>query len=494
MEKLDDLEKQFNELDKDSILTRNVIETVLMIPNVEMKERYIATLENRARQLKIITSFRRLFKDVEKEINASKDKDVKVVQKDKITHDEVANILMLENNLVVFENDICIYENGVYKRAEDIVYKKIIQIYPNANTYFRKEVYNYLLLIAPQAYFDRESGYINFKNGLYDLNKKELIPHTPSIFTMNQIPHNYNPNAEVHEKLKDTLLKIACNNELRYQTILQMIGYCMTTSVHLQKCFILYGKTAGNGKSTLQNIITALVGQQNVSVIPLDELTNNKFASGSIKGKLIDMGSEMSKEYLKDVSIFKQWVTGDEIAVEEKFKAKQKINPYAKFIFNANELPKVSDKTDGFYRRLHIILMEAKFNKTDNKSFKFADIVTEQAMEWLLKQSLNEFINMDDFANTNESDEIISKYKIENNSVLMYMQDSGNLKEIIKKNGYSFKRSILFADYKWWCEDSGYQKVGKSTFYNYLKNINGIAFKLLDGYDLIHFDKDIYKF
>ena len=309
---------------------------------------------------------------------------------------------------------------------------------------------------------------------------------------MNQIPHEYNPEAKEHELLKETLMKIACYKLERYNAILQMIGYCMTTSIHLQKCFILYGKTAGNGKSTLQNIITALIGQSNVSVIPLDELTNNKFASGAIKGKLVDMGSEMSKEYLKDVSTFKQWVTGDEIAIEEKFKAKQKINPYAKFIFNANELPKVSDKTDGFYRRLHIILMEAKFNKSENKAFKFSDIVTEEAMEWLLKESLQAFLNMDDFANTDESDEIINKYKIENNSVLMYIQDLGNIKEIIKKNGYSFKRNILFSDYKWWCEDSGYQRVGKTTFYNYLKSVNGITFNLLNGYDLVTFDKKIY--
>ena len=64
MEKLDDLEKQFSELDKDSILTENVIETVLMIPNAEMKERYIATLENRARELKISQNFKRLFKSI----------------------------------------------------------------------------------------------------------------------------------------------------------------------------------------------------------------------------------------------------------------------------------------------------------------------------------------------------------------------------------------------------------------------------------------------
>lgn len=494
MEKLDDLQKQFSELDKDSILTRNVIETVLMMPNVEMRERYITTLEDRARQLRIATSFKRFFKDVEKEFYASKGQDVKVVKKDKITHDEVAKLLMLENNLVVFENDVCIYEDGVYKRSEDIIHKKVIQAYPTANTYFRKEVYNYLLLIAPKAKFNRESGYINFKNGLFNLNKKELIPHTPSIFTMNQIPHNYNSNAETHEVLKETLLKIACNNELRYKTILQMIGYCMTTSIHLQKCFILYGKTAGNGKSTLQNIITALIGQQNVSVIPLDELTNNKFASGSIKGKLVDMGSEMSKEYLKDVSTFKQWVTGDEITIEEKFKPKQQINPYAKFIFNANELPKVSDKTDGFYRRLHIILMEAQFNKSDNKAFSFSDITTEEAMEWLLKESLNEFINMDEWDNIEESETIINEYKVENNSALMYIKDLGNLNDLIKKNGYSFRKNLLYADYKWWCQNSEYQQMNKNNFYNHLSKINGISFRILHGYDLVTFDKEVFSF
>lgn len=412
----------------------------------------------------------------------------------KVTFNEIGDKLLQEEKILNIEGDLCIYnKNGVYERDMAGIEKKVLNILPDANTYLRKEVWNYLLLKSTEVKFDREFGYINFKNGLFSIKDREIIPHTSDIITLNQIPHNYNPNIQVHELLKDTLMKIACHKEDRYKTILQMIGYCMTTSVHLQKCFVLYGKTAGNGKSTLQNIIADLVGHNNITAIALDELTNNKFASSSIKGKLIDMGSEMTKDYLKDVSSFKQWVTGDEITIEEKFKSKQRINPYAKFIFNANELPKVADKTDGFYRRLHIILMEAQFNKMDNKNFKFSDIVSEEAMEWLLKESLQAFLDMDDFANADESERIISSYRVENNSTLMYMNDIDRLNAMFNVHGYRFSRVLLHADYVTWCRLYGYQPLGRNTFYSSIENIEGIEFKKIKGRDLIEFSLEKYK-
>ena len=149
----------------------------------------------------------------------------------------------------------------------------------------------------------------------------------------------------------------------------------MTTSVKLQKAFILYGSTARNGKSTLINIISELIGNENIGTVPFREISKNKFAGAGIKGKLLNVGSEMTDEFIEDVSNFKMYITGDEVEIEEKFKPRQKIKPYAKFIFSANELPTVADKTDGFYRRLQIIPLEYSFTDKDRKSFDFVSIV-----------------------------------------------------------------------------------------------------------------------
>ena len=493
MEKLNDLEKQFKDLDKDSILTKSVIETVLMMPNIEMKERYITTLENRARELKIITSFRRFFKEVEKEIN-SKNENVNIIPQDKMTHDQVAKKLLKENDLAVFENNICIYENGVYKNNEEAIYKKIIEIIPSANTYFRKEVYNYLLLITPKKCINKESGIINFKNGLFEIATKKIHPHTPKFFSINQLNVNLNFKANKVEAIENVLNKLSCNIQERKQAILEMIGYSMTTSVKLQKAFLLYGKSAGNGKTTLINIISEIIGKSNIGYVTLDDLSNNKFASAGIKGKLLNIGSEMTKEYLKDVSVFKQWITGDDLEIEEKFKAKQSISPYAKFIFNANELPKVADKTNGFYRRLHIIPMEAQFSKSDNRNFNFEELVSEEALEWLAKISIEAYMNMElDFANFEESEREIQQYKVENNNALTFINDREYMQSYLRKGSRVKRKSEVYAAYKDYCRENEFKPMGKSNFYEEILKTKLVEEYLVHGYRVYKFDEKFFE-
>ncbi len=485
------MEEEFETLNKDEILNKDVIETIFMIPNADMRERMLVKLETRARELKIVSNFKRLYKEIQKEHENSKE--ITVIDKSKVTHDEVAKKIIKSNDLAVFENEICIYENGVYKRNEETLYRKIIEILPTANTYFRKEVYNYLLLIVPKKYINKESGIINFKNGLFDVNTKEFKEHTPNFFSINQLDVDLNLTAEPVEAIDNVLNKLSCNIPKRKQAILEMIGYSMTTSVKFQKAFVLYGKTAGNGKSTLINIISDMIGKSNIGYVTLDDLSNNKFASSGIKGKLLDIGSEMTKEYLKDVSAFKQWITGDELEVEEKFKAKQTINPYAKFIFNANELPKVADKTNGFYRRLHIIPFEAKFTKEDNRSFKFSELVTQQALEYLAKISLEAYLNMKlDFANYEESDAEVEQYKVENNNVLTFLNDKEYMLSYINTGTSTKRKTEVYGYYKQYCKENEFKPMGKKVFYEEIKKSGLVAEGLYDGYDVFKFEKDWY--
>ncbi|MCI8486108.1 MAG: hypothetical protein HFJ20_03250 [Clostridia bacterium] len=484
------MEEEFENLTRDEILNISVIETVLAIPNADMQERMLAKLEIRAKELKILSNFRRLLKAVQKE---NDERNVTIIDKNKITHDEVAKQLLKNNNLALFENEICIYEDGVYKQDEETLYKKIIEILPTANTYFRKEVYNYLLLIAPRKYINKESGIINFKNGLFNINTKEFKAHTPEYFSINQLNVNLNFEVEKVQAIEDVLNKLSCNISERKQAILEMIGYSMTTSVKLQKAFVLYGKTAGNGKSTLINIISDMIGKSNIGNVTLDDLSNNKFASSGIKGKLLNVGSEMTKEYLKDVSTFKQWITGDDLEVEEKFKAKQTISPYAKFIFNANELPKVADKTNGFYRRLHIIPFEAKFTKQDNKSFNFDSLVTKQALEYLAKISIEAYMNINlDFANYEESNKEIEQYKIENNNALVFINDKEYMKSFLSTGTAVKRKTEVYSAYKSYCKENEFKPMGKKVFYDEISRTGLVEEGLYLGYNIYKFDKDIY--
>lgn len=417
-----------------------------------------------------------------------------IKESDKPSHDIIARRLLQENEIRVFEDTLYIYENGVYRRNEKSINRKIIEIYPKATTRMQKEVKSYLLTMAPEVQLKYEN-LINFKNGLYDLNNNALMPHSPYYFTINQINANINWDPVRIGAVDRFLDKISCENIGRKKAILQMIGYSMTSSVEMQKAFVLYGKTAGNGKSTLLEIIERLIGSENVSHVTLQDFVNNRFSVSEIKGKLVNMVSEMTKEFLKDSSVFKQIVNGDTTTVEEKFKDRHTIKPYAKHIFTANELPKVADTSNGYFRRLFIIPFEAVFTDLEKINFNFKELITEQALDYLAAIALQEYIiarREHAFINEEESKNIIETYKMDSNTVIAYLYDKDRMRCLLR-SGRVRKRNEVFADYINYCKDSGYIHKGRNKFYEEVEATGLVQKGVYNGYDTYIFDKTLIK-
>ena len=413
----------------------------------------------------------------------------------KQSHNEIGDKLLQDNNMYIFENDICIYENGVYKKNEKDIERKVIELVPDSTIHFRNEVYQYLLLKAEEKEFDRENGIINFKNGLFSVKERKMYNHSPKYFSTNQINTNFNLTAPKVQAVDDVLDKLSCGKYERKQTILEMIGYSMTTSIKLQKAFILYGNKARNGKSTLIDIIVHLLGDDNVGTVSFKDMNQNRFAGSGIKNKLLNSGSEMTDEYIEDVEIFKKYVTGDYLEIEEKFKPRQKIRPYAKFIFSANELPRVADKTDGFYRRLQIIPLEYSFTDKDRKSFDFNKLISKEALEYLAKISLEAYLNMgENFSNHEENEIEIAKYKVGANSILTFINDEEYITSLIEKTSTSRFANEIYNLYKQYCADNQYRAIGRNKFYKEIEKSELIsAIGKSNNQKTYIFNLDFYK-
>ena len=157
--------------------------------------------------------------------------------------------------------------------------------------------------------------------------------------------------------------------------------------------------------------------------------------------------------------------TGDSMAVEEKFKPKRTISPYAKFLFNANTLPVVSDTTNGFYRRIHIIPLETSFTEEDAKKFDIKKILTKDALEYLARIAVEAYASMNGvFANYEESDREVEKYKSNANSVLAFIMDEESNPLYSSKENYIIAKK-MYEDYVEYCKSNLYPILGRNTFY-----------------------------
>lgn len=482
-------------LNEETIFNDEVFNWLFAINNLGKREKQKIKLQEKAKQLQLITPFKNVLKQYEKqylkEINKNNNRKNNIL---KPTHDEVAKRLLENEHIVIYENDLYVYDNGVYSRDKRNIERKIIEIVPDATSHYRDEVYKNLILESNEITLDRESQIVNFKNGLLNLKDKKLYKHTPEFFSINQLNTNYNPNVEIVQAIENVLDKLSTNIPERKQTILEMIGYSMTTSVKLQKAFILYGNTAQNGKSTLLDMITAMLGTENVGSVPFKEMNQNKFAASGIKDKILNSGKEMTDEFVIDISNFKMFVTGDELEIEEKFKARQKIKPYAKFIFSANELPKVADKTNGFYRRLQIIPLEYSFTNKDRKVFDFNKLVSEKAREYLAKISIEAYLNIKDtFSNNEESEKEVDKYRTETNSILSFINDEEYITTFFTASTKTRYADEVYSSYKKYCEANQCRPIGRNKFYKEIEKSLLINVSSYNHKKTYTFNESFYK-
>ena len=148
--------------------------------------------------------------------------------------------------------------------------------------------------------------------------------------------------------------------------MIELIGYALYAGNPLAKAVLLLGP-AGNGKSKLLMLIRALLGDANVSSIPLQTLSENRFAAAQIYGKLANICGDLDARSIKRSDLFKQITGGDVIMAEHKYGHPFNFTSYALPIFSANEAPLSSDQTEAWFDRWLIVPMEARFRGTDRE-------------------------------------------------------------------------------------------------------------------------------
>lgn len=404
---------------------------------------------------------------------------------DETPHYVIGDFIIGHMPIKYYHGTFYIYIEGVYVPGDKILEKKIIDLNKSLKKSQRKEIMNYIAIQTETEQQDVNTNLINFKNGLFNLTSKELLPHNSTAFTVNQIHANYDENVAVNKYIEKFLDDITCNKPERKQAILEMTGYCMTASVWIGKAGVFYGPSAENGKSVLIRLITNLIGRENTANIALHKL-QERFYTANIADKLLNTASELPKTDLKSVDMFKNVVTGDEITGEQKYKTPFSFKPYAKHIFATNSLPVVLDNNDGYYRRLNILLFERKFTVAEQNQFMEEKLFTQEALDYFAYISLQAYLKLleegrRDFANYEESNQLIASYKADNNSTLSFL--ASEVSEKIFENNKRIKKTELYQIYKNWCEDNNYIADKSKNFHKKVAESKTLILKFYDGYE-----------
>ncbi|NAY82432.1 MAG: hypothetical protein GU362_06115 [Thaumarchaeota archaeon] len=304
---------------------------------------------------------------------------------------KVAKALLGLFRIVTLEetDDILFYSKGVYRpKAESLLTKQIESIVPSdvVTTDFVKEVLGHIRrsTYVSRERFNSDPNILNLKNGLLDLRTFELKKHTPKFLSTIQLPVEYDPNA------KSELWEKVVSEDLYPEDVpllQEAFGYVLYSENVAQKMFIFLGEGA-NGKSLVLRVLEALIGKDHVANVSPQDLENNRFAVSQLFGKLVNIYPDLPSFALQSTGKLKALVSGDSLTIEEKFKKPFSFRNRAKFFFSANVLPKVSDNTRAFYRRLVIVNFPRTFDENTADPTLPEKLTNEKELSGILNWAL----------------------------------------------------------------------------------------------------------
>lgn len=376
--------------------------------------------------------------------------------KSKLQYELLAKYLKDNENIIKINDNLHIYQDGVYSDNLNIIEKRLLKYINNSTKSPRSEVIRYLeLLCANKA--PGSPKYVLFQNGVFDLETKTLEEFNPRFIIKNKIPVPYN-SAAYSDVADKTLNKICCNDKNLRLLIEEMMGYCLLRRNELGKAFILTGG-GSNGKSTLLDVLEAMLGEDNISSVSLDEL-NERFKTFQLEGKLANIGDDISNKYIEDNSTFKKLVTGEKVNVERKGKDPFDFNNYSKLIFSANELPRINDLSDGLKRRIIFIPFNAKFSKRDKDYDPWIKdkLLTNESLEYLLQvalEGLDRVLMNKEFTSCKACDDVWSEYEQVNNPVVAFVDESDIDGQTVED---------VYKQYQVWCIEGGLKSLSKNVF------------------------------
>lgn len=391
--------------------------------------------------------------------------------KGQFQHQKFGDFLINEHHICKIANVLHIYQEGVYSDNQEDIEAAMIKHIPQLKRMQRQETLAYLQLKAQNRNFS-STKYIPVANGVFNLETWELEDFSPNIITRNKIPVPYVKNA-YYDVTDKTLNKIAVNDKKIRLLLEEILGYVLFRRNEFAAMFILTGD-GSNGKSSFLKMLRKFVGSRNTSALDLKEL-DQRFKTAELFGKLVNIGDDIDKTYIKETGTLKKLTTGETLNVERKGKDPFDFTNYAKLIFSANEMPRMNDYSDGLGRRLQIVPFKAKFSPDDPDYDPFITdkLLSDESMKYVLNLALNalkRLLKNNKFTQSKAVKREIEKYQEENNPVISFV----NNEEI------EFDRKVVkdvYDMYRLYCSENGYQPISQVNFSRQVRQLYGYVSK-----------------
>ena len=252
------------------------------------------------------------------------------------------------------------YHNGYYYAYLDA--EHLIRLYREHVDYelnYESSLYGYKDLYEccvtdpklQRSEAENEPIYAPLQNGIFDLEKQQLYPHSPDRLTFTCIKAKYDPKAKC-PVFDSFLFWVTHGNPQLLERFWMALGSLFIYPTR-GKFFIFMEGVSNSGKSVLGNFCQRLYPKESVSNIRLRTMKEN-FGLMRLLGAVINFELDMPNTKLNAevVSRLKQITGGDSIDVPRKYLSSVTLERQIKFVFASNHPLCLDGEDDAFEKRI----------------------------------------------------------------------------------------------------------------------------------------------
>lgn len=321
---------------------------------------------------------------------------------------------------------------------------------------------------------DKDIFTFNCTNGTLDLKTFEFRDHNPNDLLSKISNVFYNPDAtsSVFEKFMD---EIMISDPLKIEYLQKILGHSLTGDVKLETCFILYGSTTRNGKSTLVETFAYMLGNTKgySSNMKPETLALKKSDSRQASGDIARLdgcrflnASEPPKRMIFDVGLLKTLLGRDTITARHVYQSEFEFIPIFKLFINTNFLPLIGDDSLFSSGRINVISFDRHFEPEEQDRFLKDKLRTPENISGLFNwcvDGLKKFYK-EGAEPPKPVEDATAEYRSSSDKV-------GNfLTECLVFSQNNIKAKDVYDTYQRWCTDNGYGVENKGNFFAELKS------------------------
>lgn len=330
---------------------------------------------------------------------------------------------------------------------------------------------------------------VNMGNGMLDLRSMKLVAHDREQLFCTVLPFDYDA-AAVAPEWEAFVDRIMLGSETLKRALQDAVGYLFARAMHLEVMIGLVGEGA-NGKSTLIDVIAALVGEAGASHIPLQSITkasgDGLYARVGLSGRLVNFTSELSPRTL-EATEFKNLITGKNILARDPFGKAFTLGVVPKQVCAMNSTEHlIKEKTHGFMRRLHLIPFKYTVPQDQRDTGLGERLLRELPgiMNWAL-EGTRRVLATSRLSSSSEMVLLMEQIKLDSNPVHQFLEERTAPYEVAfddvqprnKLEAMVVGVSEIYEKYVEFCTHNTYRPLGRNAFSRECERLGNLKINL----------------